>query len=171
MVTDTQEVVTTGGSVCQTFLDAEDVLSTKYGTTVEVDRLLTKAAENHVIQASVLVLPSAGKALAVISDLTAGLKGCKTLTVTQPEGQATRSPSAIPQLMRDGQVGYIEYMTVGGKTVLTAVEMVHVGAAVSVVALAGPVTNDTTTLERMGATLVHLSDIQVERLKAAQSLG
>jgi len=38
------------------------------------------------------------------------------------------------------------------------------------VVLVGPVTNDKTALEQMGATLAHLSEIQVGRVKAAQGL-
>lgn len=165
-----QHVVTVGGADCQKFVDAQDALTTKYGTTAEVDRQLTKAAENHAIQDSVMVLPSADKAKAAVADLTAGLQNCKNLTMTDSDSQVTMAPAPIPQLISDGQAGYIDYVTVSGKTVLMAVEVVHVGTTMSVVALVGPVTSDTNSLHQMGATLSHLSDIQVQRLKTAQGI-
>lgn len=170
-VTSTPDVVTSGGSLCQTFVDAENGLSTKYGTTAEVDRELTKTAAGHVIEDSVLAMPSAAKAAAMISDVTAGLQGCKKLSVTITGSPGSMQLSAIPQLMKTGQVGYVNYLTVGGKTVLMTADLVHVGSAVSVVALIGPVTNDKTQLQQMGATMGHLSDIQVGRLKKAQGLS
>ncbi|WP_194916077.1 sensor domain-containing protein [Catenulispora rubra] len=168
--TSTQDVVKTGGAACQTFVDAQDGLTTKYGTTAEVNRQLRKASAGHAIQDSVLALPSADKAQALIADLTTGLQGCKNLSMTLSGSSGTMAPAPIPQLMKQGQAGYINYLTISGKTVLMAALLVHVGSAVSVVVLVGPVTNDKTALEQMGATLGHLSDIQVGRLKAAQGL-
>ena len=170
-VTDTQDVVTSGGSVCQTFVDAENGLSTKYGTTAEVDRELTKTAEGHVIEDSVLAMPSAAKALAMTTDLSTSLKGCKSLSVTISDSPGSMQLSAIPQLTKNGQAGYVNYLTVGGKTVLMTADVVQVGSAVSVVALIGPMTSDNTALAQMGATMGHLSDIQVARLKKAQGLS
>ena len=168
--TSAQDVVKSGGAACQTFVDAEDGLTTKYGTTAEVNRQLHKTSAGHVIQDSVLALPSSDKAQALITDLTAGLQGCKNLSMTFSGSTGTMAPAPVPQLMKQGQAGYINYLTVGGKTVLMAALLVHVGTAVSVVVLVGPVTNDKTALQQMGATLAHLSDIQVGRLKAAQGL-
>ena len=170
-VTDTQDVVSNGGSVCQTFVDAEDGLSTKYGTAAEVDRELTKSAEGHVIEDSVLAMPSPDKALAMISDMSGSLQSCKKLSVAISGKPGSMELSVIPQLMKHGQAGYINYLTVGGKTVLMTADLVQVGSAVSVVALLGPVTNDKTALGQMGATMGHLSDLQVARLKKAQGLG
>jgi hypothetical protein len=170
-VTSTPDVVTSGGSVCQKFVDAENGLSTKYGTTAEVDRELSKAAAGHVIEDSVLAMPSSAKAGAMISDLTASLQGCKKLSVTISGSPGSMQLSAISQLVKSGQVGYVNYLTVGGKTVLMTADLVRVGSAVSVVALVGPMTNDSTELQQMGATMGHLSDIQVGRLKKAQGLG
>jgi hypothetical protein len=166
--TSAQDVVKTGGAACQTFVDAQDGLTTKYGTTAEVNRQLRKASAGHAIQDSVLVLPSDGKAQALVADLTSGLQGCKNLSMTISGSSGTMAPAAVPQLIKAGQAGYINYLTIGGKTVLMAALLVHVGTAVSVVVLVGPVTSDKTALEQMGATLAHLSDIQVGRLKAAQ---
>ncbi|MEZ0106085.1 hypothetical protein ABH920_000066 [Catenulispora sp. EB89] len=168
--TSAQDVVKTGGAACQTFVDAEDGLTTKYGTTAEVNRQLHKASAGHVIQDSVLALPSADKAQALVADLTTGLQGCKSLTMTISGNSGTMAPAPVPQLMKAGQAGYINYLTVGGKTVLMAALLVQAGTAVSVVVLVGPVTNDKTALEQMGATLAHLSEIQVGRVKAAQGL-
>jgi hypothetical protein len=171
-VTSTQDVVTTGGSACQTFVDAQEALSTKYGTAAEVDRRLTKAGDGHAIEASVMAFPSPAKAAAMISDLTAGLQGCRNLAVNQAGGAVTMAPSAIPELVKSGQAGYIDYLTAGGTTELMAADLVQVGAAVSVVAFVGPVTNDPAALRQMGGTqLAHLSDVQVGRLKNAQGPG
>ena len=169
--TSVPDVVKTGGAACQTFVDAENGLTTKYGTVAEVNRELRKASVGHAIQASVLAMPSAERAQAMVTDVTKGLQGCKNLSMTIAGTAGTMAPVAVPQLMKDGQAGYINYMTAGGKTVLMAAELVHVGTAVSVVALVGPVTNDKSALEQMGATLAHLSGIQVGRLKAAQGLS
>ena len=171
-VTSTQDVVTTGGSACQTFVDAQEALSTKYGTTAEADRRLTKKNDSRIIESSVVEFPSADKASALISDLTAGLKGCKNLAVNQDGGAVTMAPSAIPELTKADQVGYIDYLTAAGDTELMAAELVHVGTAVSVVAFVGPPTNDPAALRQMGGTqLAHLSDLQVGRLKTAQGLS
>jgi hypothetical protein len=171
--TDSEDVVATGGSVCQAFIDAQEALSLKYGTTAEVDRQLTKAGDGHSIEDSVMAFPSAAKASAVITDLTASLKGCQNLSVPQPGGgSVTMAPSAIPELVKEGQAGYIDYLTAGGKTELMAADLVHVGTAVSVVAIIGPVSTDPAVLKQMGGTLLsHLSDVQVGRLKTAQGLG
>lgn len=169
-VTSVQDAVTTGGSACQTFVDAQKALSTKYGTTAEVDRRLTKANDGHVIESSVLAFPSAAKASAMLSDLTAGLKECKNLAVNQDSAAVTMAPSVIPELVKNGQAGYIDYLTAAGHTELMAADLVQVGTMVSVVAFLGPVTNDPAALQQMGGTqLAHLSDIQVGRLKAAQN--
>ncbi|MEY9925717.1 hypothetical protein ABH926_000337 [Catenulispora sp. GP43] len=171
-VTSTQDVVTTGGSACQTFVDAQEALSTKYGTTAEVDRQLTKANDSHVVESSVMAFPSAAKAAAMVSDLTVGLKGCKNLAVNQNGSAVTMAPSVIPELVKSGQAGYIDYMTAAGNTELMAADLVQVGTVVSVVAFLGPVTNDPAALQQMGGTqLAHLSDVQVGRLKAAQGLS
>ena len=171
-VTSTQDVVTAGGSACQTFVDAQEALSTKYGTTAEVDRQLTKPNDNHAIQSSVMAFPSAAKASAMITDLTAGIKGCKNLSLSQEGASVSMEPSAIPELTKAGQVGYIDYMTANGKTELMAADLVQVGTTVSVVAIDGPLTNDPAALQQMGGTqLSHLSDVQVGRLKTAQGLS
>ena len=172
-VTTTQDTVTTGGTPCQTFVDAEEGLSTKYGTTAEVDRQLTKPNEPIGIESSVLAFPSADKAAAMIGDLTAGLKSCKNLAITQAGNVAVvMTPSAIPELTKDGQAGYIDYMSAGGRTELMAADLVRVGTAVSVVAFVGPISNDPAVLHRMGGQqLSHLSDVQVARLKSAQGLS
>ncbi|WP_041540733.1 sensor domain-containing protein [Catenulispora acidiphila] len=168
-VTSTQDVVTTGGSVCQSFVDAQEALSTKYGTTAEVDRRLTKPNDAHTIQSSAMAFPSADKAAAMIADLTAGVKGCKSLSLTQGGTTLSMQPSAIPELTKAGQVGYIDYLTAGGSTELMAADLVQVGTTVSVVAIDGPLTNDPAALQQMGGTqLAHLSDVQVGRLKSAQ---
>ena len=170
--TDTQDMVSTGGAACQTFVDAQEALSTKYGTNAEIDRRLTKT-DGHMIEDSVMTFPSTTRAAAVISDLTTGLKGCKNLTVTQSGGGAvSMEPSAIPELAKADQAGYVNYMIAGGKTELMAAELVHVGTTVSVVALIGPATNDPAALRQMsGTTLSHLSDVQAGRLKTAQGLS
>jgi hypothetical protein len=170
-VTDTQDAITAGGSACQLFVDAENGLSTKYGTTAEVNRVLTKASAGHAIEASVLAMPSSAKAVAMTSDVSTSLQGCKSLSATISGSPGSMTLSAIPQLTKKGQAGYLDYMTVGGKTVLMAADLTQVGSAVSVVALIGPVTSDSAALQQMGATLGHLSDIQVGRLKKAQGLG
>lgn len=170
-VAHTPEVLTAGGRACQTFVDAEEALSTKYGTTAEVDRALTNTAEAHGIHSSVAVLPTADKGLALISDLTAGLNGCKSLTMSRSDGPVTMVPTALQTLMRDGEAGFVDYVTIHGNTVLMVFELVHVGTAVSEVVLVGPVTDDKTSLEQMGTTLARLSDVQVERLKAAQGIN
>lgn len=171
-VTSTQDVVTAGGSVCQTFVDAQEALSTKYGTSAEADRQLTKPKDSHTIQSSVMVFPSADKASAMIADLTAGIKGCKNLSLSQQGVSVSMEPSAIPELTKAGQVGYIDYMTANGKTELMAADLVQVGATVSVVAIDGPLTKDPAVLRQMGGTqLSHLSDVQVGRLKSAQGLS
>ncbi|GAA1986590.1 sensor domain-containing protein [Catenulispora subtropica] len=170
-VKDTPEVLTAGGSDCQTFVDAEEALSTKYGTVAQVDRALSKVAEGHGIHSSVAVLPTEEKGLTMLADLAAGLKGCKSLTLTQSDGPVTMAPSAIPAMMREGEVGFISYVTINGNTILMAFELDHVGKAVSEVVLIGPTTNDEKKLEQMGSTLGRLSDIQVERLKAAQGIN
>lgn len=171
--TDHEDRVAAGGATCQQFIDAQEALSPKYGTAAEVDRELTKPGDAHLIEDSVMVFRSADQASAVITDLTAGLKGCQNLSVPQPGGgTVTMAPSAIPELTKDGQAGFIDYLTAGGKTELMAAELVHVGSAVSVVAIVGPVSTDPAVLKQMGGTqLVHLSDVQVGRLKAAQGLG
>lgn len=171
--TNTQDVVATGGSACQAFVDAQEALAPKYGTTGEVDRELTKAGDGYSIEDSVMTFPSAAKASALISDLIAGVKGCKSLSVPQQGGgSVTMSPSAIPELSKGGQAGYIDYLTAGGKTELMAAELNAVGTAVSVVAIIGPVSTDPTVLKQMGGTrLSHLSDVQVGRLKSAQGLS
>ncbi|MEY9927372.1 hypothetical protein ABH926_001997 [Catenulispora sp. GP43] len=170
-VTDTQDAITAGGSACQMFVDAENGLSTRYGTTAEVNRVLTKASAGHAIESSVLAMPSPAKALAMTSDVSTSLQGCKTLSATISGSPGSMTLSAIPQLTKPGQAGYLDYMTVGGKTVLMAADLAQVGSAVSVVALIGPVTSDSTSLQQMGATLGHLSDLQVGRLKKVQGLG
>jgi hypothetical protein len=171
-VTGTQDVVTTGGSACQAFVDAQEGLSTKYGTTVEVDRRLTKPNDDHTIQSSVMAFPSAGKASALITDLTAGIKGCKGLSLTQADATLSMQPSAIQELTKAGQIGFIDYLTANGKTELMAADLVQVGATVSVVAIDGPLTNDPAALQQMGGTqLAHLSDVQVGRLKTVQGLS
>lgn len=171
--TDKQDAVTTGGTACQAFVDAQEALSTKYGTVAEVDRQLVDAGGGHAVEDSVMAFPSTTEAAAVITDLTAGLQGCKSLSVAQSGGGAiTMQPSVIPELTKDGQAGYINYLTAGGKSELMAAELVHTGTAVSVVAFVGPVTNDPNALKQMSATLLsHLSDVQVGRLKAAQGLS
>jgi hypothetical protein len=171
--TDKQDAVTTGGPACQSFVDAQEALSTKYGTTAEVDRQLVDATGGHAVEDSVMVFPTAAKAASMITDLTTGLQGCKNLSVAQSGGGGiTMQPSAIPELTKDGQAGYINYLTAGGKSELMAAELVHTGTAVSVVAFVGPVTNDPNALKQMSATLLaHLSDLQVGRLKAAQGLS
>ena len=169
--TNTPDVVKTGGAACQTFIDAQDGLTTKYGTTAEVTRELRKDSVGHAIQDSVLAMPSADKAKAMIDDVTAGLKGCQNLSVTISGTTGTMALAPVSQLMKDGQAGYINNMTLNGKKVLMAADLVHVGTTVSVVVLIGPLTLDKSVLEQMGATLAHLSDIQVGRLKAAQGLG
>ncbi len=171
--TNAQDVVATGGSACQTFVDAQEALSPKYGTTAEVDRELTKAGDGHSIEDSVMTFPSAAEASALITDLAAGLKGCQSLSVPQQGGgSVTMSPSAIPELARAGQAGYIDYLTADGKAELMAAELVAVGTAVSVVAIIGPVSTDPTVLKQMGGTLLsHLSDVQAGRLKSAQGVS
>jgi hypothetical protein len=169
--TDTPDKVTTGGSACQLFVDAENGLSTKYGTTAEVDRQLTTSAEQHVIQDSVLAFPSSDKAAAMVADATTGLQGCKSLKLTIDGSPGAMAPAPIPQLTQNGQLGYINYLTISGKTVLMAAELVHVGQAVSVVVLISPTTTDKPTLEKMGASLAALSNLQVGRLKKAQGLS
>lgn len=169
--TDTQDQVTAGGSACQTFVDAQDGLSTKYGTTTEVDRQLTKATQHHVIQDSVLAFPSPDKAAAMVADANGALQSCKSLAVPIDGSPSSMTLAVIPQLTHGGQLAYINYVTVEGKTVLMATELVNTGQAVSVVALDSPVTSDKATLEQMGATLAHLSDLQVGRLKKAQGLS
>jgi hypothetical protein len=169
--TDTPDVVSSGGSACQTFVDAQNGLSTKYGTTAEVDRELTKSAQGHVIEDSIMAMPSADKARAMISDLNSSLKSCKNLSATIDGSPGTMAPTPIPQLVKADQAGYVNYLTIGGKTVLVTADVVQVGSAVSIVALIGPVTNDKAELEQMGATMGHLSDIQVGRLKNTQALG
>lgn len=168
--TDHEDFVAAGGATCQQFIDAQEALSPKYGTVAEVDRQLTKPGDGHTIEDSVMVFPSADRASAVITDLTAGLRGCRNLSVPQPGGgTVTMAPSAIPELTKDGQAGFIDYLTAGGKTELMAAELVHVGTAVSVVAIVGPVSTDPAVLKQMGGTqLGHLSDAQAGRLKAAQ---
>ncbi|MEY9857195.1 hypothetical protein ABH935_002803 [Catenulispora sp. GAS73] len=172
-VTTTQDIVTTGGAACQAFVDAEEALSTKYGTTAEVDRQLTKPNVAIGIESSVIAFPSADKAAAMISDLATGLKSCKNLAITQSGTvSVVMTPSAIPELTKDGQAGYINYMSAGGKTELMAADLVHVGTAVSVVAFIGPMSNDPALLQQMGGKqLSHLSDVQVGRLKTAQGLS
>jgi hypothetical protein len=172
-VTTSQDSVTTGGAACQTFVDAEEALSTKYGTTAEVDRQLTKPNVAIGIESSVMVFPSADKAAAMVGDLAAGLKSCKNLAITQSGNVAVvMTPSAIPELTKNGQAGYIDYMSAGGKTELMAADLVHVGTAVSVVAFIGPMSNDPALLQQMGGKqLSHLSDVQVGRLKTAQGLS
>ncbi|WP_370347316.1 sensor domain-containing protein [Catenulispora sp. EB89] len=172
-VTTAQDTVTTGGAACQTFVDAEEALSTKYGTTAEVDRQLSKPNVAIGIESSVIAFPSADKAAAMISDLATGLKTCKNLAITQSGTvSVVMTPSAIPELTKDGQAGYIDYMSAGGKTELLAADLVHVGTAVSVVAFIGPMSNDPALLQQMGGKqLSHLSDVQVARLKAAQGLS
>ncbi|MEY9927368.1 hypothetical protein ABH926_001993 [Catenulispora sp. GP43] len=169
-ITNTQDVVTTGGSACQTFVDAFEGLRSKYGTSAEVDRQLTNASTGQAIEDSVMAVGTADRALEMISDLTTGIKDCKSLTVTQSGLSVSMAPTAIPEMVRDGQVGYINYLNGGGKTSLMASEVVHVGTAVSVIAIIEPPTNDNAALQQLGTTLVHLSDVQVERLKNAQGL-
>ena len=169
--TDTSATVTTGGAACQTFVDAQNGLSTKYGTTAEVDRELKKTADGHVIEDSTMAFPAPDKAAAVITDLTAGLANCKSLTMNQSGSTTTMQLSPIPQLIKDGQVGYVDSLTISGKTVLMAADVVHVGTGLSLVALIGPMTSDNAILQQMGSTLGHLSDLQVGRLKTAQGIS
>ncbi|GAA1964187.1 hypothetical protein GCM10009838_21810 [Catenulispora subtropica] len=168
--TDVQDVVTSGGGLCQTLADATDALSTKYGTVAEVDRQFTKAAQEHTIRDSVVVLPSVDEAVTMLSDLTVGLKGCKSLTLTQ-DGVPVSMTFGSGSELAEGGVGYVDYISANGKTVLMATELVRVGKAVSIVALIGPATDDTETLHQMGVTLAHFSDIQVGRLQAVEDLG
>lgn len=168
---DTPDAVT-GGSACQMFADATNALSTKYGTTVEAGRRLTKSADGHEIRSEVAVMPSVENAKALISDLTTGLKGCKSLSVTQGSESYSMELGVVPQLVKDDQVGYINYTSASGKTtVLLAVELVRVGTAVSVVGLVGPSTTDSVVLGKMGLTLARLSDVQAERVKVAEGLS
>jgi hypothetical protein len=168
---DTPDVVTSGGSICQTLADAMGALSTKYGTTAEVDRKLTDQAKGYMIIASVSVLPSVDKASAVISDLTAGLKGCKTLSWTPQDGQPVSIAFDGAILMGKDQAGSVAYISSGDKTLLMAVVEARVGTAVSAIALYEPETDDTTALHQMGATLTNLSDIQFQRLKGAEAIS
>ena len=168
---DTPDVVTSGGSICQTLADAMGALSTKYGTTVEVDRKLTDQAKGYMIISSVLVLPSVDKASAVISDLTAGLKGCKTLSMTPQDGQSVSIAFDEKILTWNDQVGSVAYISNGAKTLLMGIVEARVGTAISVTALYEPETEDTTALHQMGATLTNLSDIQFQRLKGAEAVS
>jgi hypothetical protein len=168
---DTPDVVTSGGSICQTLTDAMGTLSTKYGTTAEADRKLTDQTEGDMIITSVSVLPSVDKASAVISDLTAGLKGCKTLSMTPQDGQSVSIAFDAPILMDKDQVGSVASISNGDKTLLMGIVAVRVGTAVSVVALYEPETQDTTALHQMGVTLTDLSDIQFQRLKGAEAIS
>lgn len=168
---DTPDVVTSGGSICQTLADAMGALSTKYGTTVEVGRKLTDQAKGNMIISSVSVLPSIGKASAVISDLTAGLKGCKTLSWTPQDGQPVSIAFDGAILMGKDQAGSVAYITNGAKTLLMGIVEARVGTAISMTALYEPETQDTTALHQMGATLTDLSDIQFQRLKGAEAIS
>ena len=169
---DTPDVVTSGGSICQTLADAMGALSTKYGTTVEVDRKLTDQAKGYMIISSVSVLPSVDKASAVISDLTAGLNGCTTLSMTPQDGQSVSIAfDGTSILMGNDQVGCVAYISNGDKTLLMGIVEARVGTAVSVVALYEPETEDTTALHQMGTTLTNLSDIQFQRLKGAEAIS
>lgn len=169
----TEQDRVTGGTDCQAYMDAQEALYTKYATNAEVDRQLNKSATSHSIQDTIMALPTVDTAKSVVSDLTTSLKTCKTLSVSNPNtgGGITMKFDTIPQLTKDGQAGYIDYLTSDTGTALMAAEVVQVGTAVSLVDLIGPMTSDTATLQQMGATLAHLSDIQVGRLKTLQGLS
>jgi PknH-like protein len=168
---DTPDVVTSGGSICQTLADAMGALSTKYGTTVAVNRKLTDQTKGNMIITSVSVLPSVDKASAVISDLTAGLNGCKTLSWTPEDSQPVSIAFDGAILMGKDQAGSVAYISNGDKTLLMGIVEARVGTAVSVVALYEPETQDTTALHQMGATLTDLSDIQFQRLNGAEAVS
>lgn len=166
---DTQHAVT-GNSDCQQFADATNALTTKYGTTIQVARELGKSSAGHEIRSAVAVLPSVDSAKALVFDLTASLKGCKALTTMDGDQTLSMQIDVIPQLVKDGQVGYVSTTSAGGDSVLVAVELIRVGTAVSWVGLVGPSTSDAASLAKMGATLSHLSDIQAARVKEAEGL-
>lgn len=167
---DSQDVVTAGGSACQKFEDAWEGLSTKYGTTAEVDHELVVSGGGRTIDDSVLVLPSADKARAVMSDLAAGLKDCKTLSMpAHSGGSVSMTLTPVPALTGDGRVGVVTAF--GGAPVSMTAELVQVGTAVSMVALMGPTANDAAGVQATDTMVKHLSDIQVGRLKAAAGLS
>lgn len=168
---DTPDVVTSGGSICQTLADAMGALSTKYGTTVAVNRRLTDQAKGNMIITSVSVLPSVDKASAVVSDLTAGLNGCKTLSWTPEDSQPVSIAFDGAILLGKDQAGSVAYISNGDKTLLMGIVEARVGTAVSMVILYEPETQDTTALHQMGATLTDLSDIQFQRLKGAEAVS
>lgn len=159
-----------GGTACQSLEDAQNVLSTKYGTTVDVLRTLLQSTGtgSGTLWDDVAVLPSSAKAAAVMSDLAAAVKGCQSFS--EPGGSSTSSfvLSADPRIPGAGNVAFTTYSTGGSDATMDITDMVQVGAEVVRIALGGQATHDSATLQQLAATVSHAADVQVSRLKAAQ---
>ncbi len=168
--TDSPALVTAGGSECQSFRDAENALSTKYGTTVYAMRVLTENSGADMIQDAVMVMPSTEKASALMSDLTAGLKGCKAFTETQQNQPVPITLTAISQMVGPDHVGYTTSSGTQGDTLVTATYVVRVGPAV-VSIMEADIAKYAVPLPQASATLVRLSDVQVGRLKSAEGVS
>ncbi|MBS2550215.1 sensor domain-containing protein [Catenulispora sp. NL8] len=169
--TDSPALVTAGGSECQSFRDAENALSTKYGTTVDTLRILTANDGPGMIQDAVQVMPSTGKASALMSDLTAGLKGCRAFTETEQNQPVPITLTAISQMVGADRVGYTTNANVQGSTLVTATYVVRVGPAVVSIMEVETAKNGVIPQPQAEATLVRLSDVQVGRLKSAEGVG
>ncbi|ACU72893.1 hypothetical protein Caci_4025 [Catenulispora acidiphila DSM 44928] len=169
--TDTPALVTTGDSACQSFRDAENALSTKYGTTVDLRRVLNSAHGVTMIQDAVEVMPSADKASALMADLTAGLKGCKTFTETEENEPTPTTLTAIPQMVGDDRVGYVTRASVQSDTEVDTTYVVRVGPVVVLMLETGTVNLGIVPLPQASETLLRLSDLQVARLKSAAGVS
>lgn len=159
---DVRDTVTSGGSGCQTFVDAYDLSSTKYGTTDIVIRTFTHIGDSAELVDHVAVMPSKAKAAAVMSDLTSGLKDCKSYNSTGFAGTETVAVNAGAPA---GHVVVTTSTTSGAHTLMITDDIVQVGEEVVVITYLGTARDDSTTMQ---PTVSHASEAQAARLKAAQ---
>ena len=159
------------GSACESIDNAENVLSTKYGTTVNVLRTLLDptGSGSGMLYDDVAVLPSSAKAAAVISDLAAALKGCQSYTDGKGDSSFLVTVNANSPVPSTGHVSFTDYMTGGSHNAMDITDMVQVGDAVVRIAFVGTATHDTAALQQLAATVSRLSEAQISRLKAAES--
>ena len=159
---DVRDTVTSGGSGCQTFLDAHDLSSTRYGTTDTVTRTFTHTSGNDNLLDHVAVMPSKAKAAALMSDLSSGLKDCKSYASTGFASTITVEADAGAPA---GHVIFTTSAISGADTLVITTDMVQVGEEVVVISYLGNSTDNSATMQQ---TVSHASEVQAARLKAAQ---
>jgi hypothetical protein len=159
---DRPETVTSGGSACQTFLDAGDLLSTKYGTTDDILRTFPAPSGPQNLLDDVAVMPSKAKAAALMSDLATGLKGCTSYVTTGTNGATTvRADAGAPA----GHVAFTMTATIRGDITVVTSDTIQVGEEVVTISYLGGAADDSA---KVWQTVSHASEVQAARLKAAQ---